>query len=300
MPAYAEIPTTSSSCCSSITRSRTTPRSLAEGRADLRRRRGLRDPRRPAPRTSRCFRPTTFSHWVDDPFTGEQTQAELRRAVPAPVPAIQGAARADQERHAARHRAVPDRRPPRRAARAERLHRRAAGRDRRRRAEEPRPRRPRDEEQGASSIIEESRRQRAQQADGGRAGGAEGAQRHPRGGRQAARSERRTAKKDSEFDGMIARAAARVHHRPTPARRRMGTCQPQDAGADGDRTHGRTRQPEHDTAVGGEGCLRGGRRSAADSRCSPTSPATAPCRRCCRSPTRWRSASPTTPATGPS
>ena len=35
-----------------------------------------------------------------------------------------------------------------------------------------------------------------------------------------------------------------------------------------------------------------------DSPCSPASPATAPCRKCWRSPTRWRSASPTTPATG--
>ena len=53
-----------------------------------------------------------------------------------------------------------------------------------------------------------------------------------------------------------------------------------------------------DPPDGGASSLRGVGVAAADERVLQASAPTAPCRRCWRSPTRWRSASPTTRATG--
>ena len=82
-----------------------------------------------------------------------------------------GADAADQERHAARLRAVPHRRPARQPQGAEHLHRRAARRHRRAGVEEPRPLRARAEEP-RRRVSHRLPRQRTGHPAAGRAGGA--------------------------------------------------------------------------------------------------------------------------------
>ena len=147
------------------------------------------------------------------PMTGEQTKVTYAERFQHQYQQFKAAGRADQVRHAAGLRAVPDRGTPRRAAGAEHLHRRGAGRDRRPGAEEPRPWRPRAEEQGdgvSSPRARPARRTRRCWPSWRRCAPRTRARRgHRRACKAAASSRRRTR---TEFDDMNLRAAARVHH----------------------------------------------------------------------------------------
>ena len=77
-------------------------------------------------------RRTVFSRWVDDPVTGEQVKQTYAERFKHQYQQFKRMRPADQDRHAARPRAVPVRGQARRAAGAEHLHRRGAGRHRRR------------------------------------------------------------------------------------------------------------------------------------------------------------------------
>ena len=103
------------------------------------------------------FPATAFSHWVDDPETGEQTKVTYAERFSRQYRQFKAHGGADQDRHAADARAVPDRgrRAEMRAQNiytVERWPRSRAG------AEEPRPRRARAEEPGDGVHRGEPRR----------------------------------------------------------------------------------------------------------------------------------------------
>ena len=180
--------------------------------------------RYPGSKDVSVFPATEFSHWDDDQINGGQ-RASLTPSGSPTVPAVQGAQPADQVRHAARLRAVPDRGEARRAARAEHLHRRGARRHRRAGAEEPRPRRPRAEEPSdrsfwrAAAMARGSPSWRPSWRRCGRAMRCWRTISRPAPARCAtSRSCRQRVRRH------VGRAAARVHQVAERRRRRRATC----------------------------------------------------------------------------
>ena len=66
------------------------------------------DIRFPGSRNYGTYPALAHAGWVQDPYTGQQRAAHLRREVFAAVPAIQGAAAANEKRNAADRGAVHD------------------------------------------------------------------------------------------------------------------------------------------------------------------------------------------------
>ena len=223
-------PDDSSLYCSSTMPSRTTEKSLTAGRPifdDIE----MCEIRSPGSKNVKVFPghrilalgSTTPNRW--------QSRSDLRRALPPAVPAIQVACGADQERHAARLCARSSPRPPRRTAGAEHLHGRGARRIDGQELKNlgPGGREMKNQAHGIHRGEQESAPNTQMQAE---LEVLRAAQRRA-GGRSCKLKQNAEPHEPAEFDGMIAGAVARVHHRQHRTRAVGQRHEPQEPAAHG-------------------------------------------------------------------